>query len=197
MLVCMFRLALPGVCLRVAKVVRELIPSSVSQLLRSCVDFWRMACKRKTKKFCCARLPDTPPGCRFLVHRWHPKHVLGKKMQQKLFIGNRSEIVRCHDHPCRLFCRWAPENVYNRPSQITVDVHCRELFQRSIAPPSGMNWGQPWHTTLHAWHPRIDLVSFNFALARLHASRKPFRAGETNPMLKSQSSKYKRTICSN
>ena len=63
----------------------------------------------------------------------HIPSTFSEKKQQKLFIGNRSEIVRCHDHPCRLFCRWAPESVYNRPSQITVDVHCRKLFQRSIA----------------------------------------------------------------
>ena len=30
----------------------------------------------------------------------HPKQVMGKTMQQKWLIGNRSEMVRCYDHQC-------------------------------------------------------------------------------------------------
>ena len=36
------------------------------------------------------------------------------------------------------------------------NVHCRKLFRRVVCPPPGIDWNQPWHTILHAWHRRID-----------------------------------------
>ena len=37
-----------------------------------------------------------------------------------------------------------------------LDVHCRKLLRRVVGPPADINWNQPWHTILHAWHRRID-----------------------------------------
>ena len=36
------------------------------------------------------------------------------------------------------------------------DVHCRKLFRRVVGPPPDIDWNQPWHTLLHAWHNRVD-----------------------------------------
>jgi len=35
------------------------------------------------------------------------------------------------------------------------DVHCRKLFRRVVGPPAEIDWNQPWHSILHAWHRRI------------------------------------------
>ena len=37
-----------------------------------------------------------------------------------------------------------------------LDVHCRKLLRRVVGPPADIDWNQPWHTILHAWHRRID-----------------------------------------
>ena len=37
-----------------------------------------------------------------------------------------------------------------------LDVHCRKFFRRVVCPPVDIDWNQPWHTILHAWHRRID-----------------------------------------
>ena len=36
------------------------------------------------------------------------------------------------------------------------DVHCRKLFGRVLGPRADIDWNQPWHTILHAWHTRND-----------------------------------------
>ena len=37
-----------------------------------------------------------------------------------------------------------------------LDVHCRKLLRRVVGPPADIDWNEPWHTILHAWHRRID-----------------------------------------
>jgi len=37
-----------------------------------------------------------------------------------------------------------------------LDVRCRKLLGRVVGPPGDIDWNQPWHTILHAWHRRID-----------------------------------------
>ena len=43
-----------------------------------------------------------------------------------------------------------------------LDVHCRKLLRRVVGPPADIDWNQPWHTILHAWHRRIDQHFFFF-----------------------------------
>ena len=37
-----------------------------------------------------------------------------------------------------------------------LDVHCRKLFRRVVGLPADIDWNQPLHTILRAWHRRID-----------------------------------------
>ena len=36
------------------------------------------------------------------------------------------------------------------------DVHWRKLLRCVVGPPADIDWNQPWHTILHAWHKRIN-----------------------------------------
>lgn len=36
------------------------------------------------------------------------------------------------------------------------DVHCGKLLRLVVGPPAKIDWNQPWHTLLHAWHKCID-----------------------------------------
>ena len=36
------------------------------------------------------------------------------------------------------------------------DVHWRKLLRCVVGPPADIDWNEPWHTRLHAWHRRIN-----------------------------------------
>ena len=54
-----------------------------------------------------------------------------------------------------LFCSWAPQNLYTKDGR-KFDVNCWKLLRRVVGPPPDIDWSQPWHTILHAWHSGID-----------------------------------------
>ena len=37
-----------------------------------------------------------------------------------------------------------------------LDTHCRKLLRRVVGPLPDIDWNQPWHAILDAWHNRID-----------------------------------------
>ena len=65
---------------------------------------------------------------------------------------NIFNIPSCHEVVC-----FAAGNrkIYTSDLQ-KHDVHCRKLLRRVVGPPADIDWNQPWHTILHAWHRRID-----------------------------------------
>ena len=80
----------------------------------------------------------------FHVHKW----ILCDKMvsmasRLKCFDAMITSVV-CFDR-----------KIYTSDLQ-KLDVHCRKLFRRVVGPPADIDWNQPWHTILHAWHRRID-----------------------------------------
>ena len=40
-----------------------------------------------------------------------------------------------------------------------LDMHCQKLCRRDVGPPADLDWNQPWHTILHAWHTGIHQQS--------------------------------------
>ena len=43
-----------------------------------------------------------------------------------------------------------------RDDMTKLDVVFRRLARQLVGPPSGMDWSQPWHETLHFWHERLN-----------------------------------------
>ena len=53
-------------------------------------------------------------------------------------------------------CFGGCDRTTNKDDMNKLDVVFRRLARQLVGPPSGMDWRQPWHETLHLWHDRLS-----------------------------------------